>query len=168
MQINYYGKIFFNNLKTKKMARRRKTTRKSVRRSRSRKMGAISKSGLMDLAYNVAGGIAAGYVSKAVETALASQSSLSDKTKSAIATAVPLAVGFFMPQKSPALKNVATGMKIAAASKLVVGLTGMAGMGALMLPIQETPLIAGIEDGATDYRSAIVNNPLAMVAGGMY
>jgi len=135
------------------MARRRKSTRKSPRR-RSRKMGAISKSGLMDLAYNVAGGIAANFVSSAVEKALASQTAISDTTKSLIANAVPVVAGFVIPQTSPITKGLALGMKIAGASKLVASATGMAGVGAMMFPLQSTPMV-----GAIDERSSLENNP---------
>jgi len=140
---------------------KRKTKKSHTTRRRSR-MGAINKAGIMDLAYNVAGGIAAGFVSNGVEKALASQSSISDNTKVLIANAVPVIVGFVIPQKNPMLKNLALGMKIAGASKLVGNLTGLAGVGAVYNAMYTTPQIAGVE---TDYRSSTLTNPLLVAAG---
>lgn len=142
------------------MARRKKTSRKSPRR-RSRRMGAIGKAGVMELAYQVAGGIAASVVSKAVEKALASQSSMDEKTKSLIANAVPVVAGFVLPQKSPLMKGLATGMKIAGATKLISGVAGIGRMGALYNAEDFTPMIAGMP---TDFRTDTLNNPM-YVAG---
>jgi hypothetical protein len=139
------------------MARRRKSVKRSPRR-RSRKMGAISKSGLMDLAYQVAGGIAASAVSKAVKTALSS-TQMAEKTQDLVANAVPVVAGFILPQKSPLMKGLATGMKIAGATKLIGGAAGLGRFGAIMNAGDETPFIAGI-DSNTDYRSEIANNPM--------
>lgn len=140
------------------MARRRKSVKRTSRR-RSRKMGAISKSGLMDLAYQVAGGIAASAVSKAVKTALGS-TSMDDKTKGLVADAIPVVVGFVMPQKSPLLKGLATGMKIAGATKLISGATGLGRFGAMM-NFNDVPQVAGIDmPMATDYRSSYATNPI--------
>ncbi len=47
------------------MARRRRSIKRKTSRRRSR-VGAIGKAGLMDLAYAVAGGVAAKYVSSAI------------------------------------------------------------------------------------------------------
>jgi hypothetical protein len=136
------------------MARRRKSVKRSVRR-RSRKMGAISKGGLMDLAYQVAGGIAASVVSKTIKTALGKmEKPLDESTQDLISNAVPVVVGFVLPQKSAFTKNLATGMKIAGASKLVSSAAGLSGVGAMMFPLQSTPMV-----GAIDERSALENNP---------
>lgn len=142
------------------MARRKKTSRKSPRR-RSRRMGAIGKAGVMELAYQVAGGIAATAVSKAIEKALASQSSMDEKTKSLIANVVPVVAGFVLPQKSPLMKGLATGMKIAGATKLISSVAGIGRMGAMYDYMGETPFIAGVP---TDFRSEVANNPM-YVAG---
>ena len=139
------------------MARRRKSVKRSTRR-RSRKMGAISKSGLMDLAYQVAGGIAASAVSKAVKTAL-SKTSMDEKTQDLVANAVPVVAGFVIPQKTPLMKGLATGMKIAGATKLIGGAAGLGRFGAIMNAEDKTPFVAGIENNA-DYRSEIANNPM--------
>ena len=136
------------------MARRRKSVKRSPRR-RSRKMGAISKSGLMDLAYQVAGGIAATVVSKAIKTSLGKMSSpMDESTQDLISNAVPVVVGFVLPQKSAFTKGLATGMKIAGASKLVASASGLAGVGAMMFPLQSTPMV-----GAIDERTSLENNP---------
>jgi hypothetical protein len=136
------------------MARRRKSVKRSPRR-RSRKMGAISKSGLMDLAYQVAGGIAATVVSKAIKTSLGKMSSpMDESTQDLISNAVPVVVGFVLPQKSAFTKGLATGMKIAGASKLVASASGLAGVGAMMFPLQRPPMV-----GAIDERSSLENNP---------
>lgn len=143
------------------MARRRKSVKRSPRR-RSRKMGAINKSGLMELAYNVAGGIAATYVSSAVKTALGKMTKpLDESTQDLISNAVPVVVGFVLPQKSAFTKGLATGMKVVGASKLVSSAAGISGIGALMMPLNSTPFIAGIDE-----RSALENNPPSVA--GMY
>jgi hypothetical protein len=143
------------------MARRKRTVKRKSSRRRSR-MGAIKSSMLMDLAYNVAGGIAAKYVSGAVSTAL--PSTLSDKTKSAIAAALPIAVGMFLPKKSAALKGIATGMQVVGAVNLVSGLAGMAGVGVVPGFDYQAPFVGAIENAASDVRSM----PMAMVAGSCY
>ena len=141
---------------------KRKKAKKSFRR-RSRRMGAISKTGLMDLAYQVAGGIAASAVSKAVKTALGS-TSMDEKTQGLVADAIPVVVGFVMPQKSPLLKGLATGMKIAGATKLISGATGLGRFGAIMNIGSEPPFVAGIDTGI-DTRSSVMNNPMYVAAG---
>ena len=143
------------------MARRRKSVKRSPRR-RSRKMGAINKSGLMDLAYNVAGGIAATYVSSAVKTALGKMTKpLDESTQDLISNAIPVVVGFVLPQKSAFTKGLATGMKVVAASKLVASAAGISGIGEMGFPLRATPMI-----GAIDERSALENNPPPVA--GMY
>ena len=116
----------------------------------------------MDLAYNVAGGIAAKYVSGAVKSAL--PSSLSDKTASAIAGAVPIAVGLLLPKKSAFTKGLATGMQVVGAVNLVSGLAGMAGVGVVPGFDYQAPFVGAIENAGTDVRSM----PMAMVAGSCY
>lgn len=140
------------------MARRKRSIKRKTHRRRSR-MGAIGKSTLMDLAYSVAGGVAAKYVSSALKSALSS--TLGDKTSSAVAAAAPIAVGLFLPKKSPLMKGLATGMQVVGAVNLVSGLTGMAGVGVVPGFEYNAPYVAGIEEAQTDVRSM----PMAMVAG---
>ena len=45
-------------------------------------------------------------------------------------------------------------MKIAGASKLVASASGLAGVGAMMFPLQSTPMV-----GAIDERTSLENNP---------
>jgi hypothetical protein len=112
----------------------------------------------MDLAYAVAGGVAAKYVSSAIKTALST--TLGDRTASAVAGAAPIAVGMFIPKKTPLMKGIANGMQVVGAVNLVSGLTGMAGVGVVPGFDYEAPKIFGIEE-QTDVRSM----PMAMVAG---
>jgi len=140
------------------MARRKRTVKRKATRRRSR-MGAIKSSLLMDLAYNVAGGIAAKYVSGAIKSALGT--SVGDKTASIIAGAAPIAVGLFLPKKSAAFKGLATGMQVVGAVNLVSGLTGMAGVGLVPGADYSAPFVGAIENAASDVRSM----PMAMVAG---
>lgn len=143
------------------MARRKRTVKRKSSRRRSR-MGAIGKSTLMDLAYSVAGGIAAKYVSSAIKSAL--PSSIGDKTASVIAGAAPIAVGMFLPKKSAWAKGLATGMQVVGAVNLVSGLTGMAGVGVVPGADYSAPFVGAIENAATDVRSM----PMAMVGAGCY
>jgi len=140
------------------MARRRRTIKRKTTRRRSR-MGAIGKAGLMDLAYSVAGGVAARYVSNTIQGFL--PSSLSSKVSAAIAGAAPIAVGMLLPKKSPFYKGLANGMQVVGAVNLVAGLTGIAGVGLVPNASFTMPTVGAIEDAGTDVRSM----PMAMVAG---
>jgi len=139
------------------MARRKRTIKRKSSRRRSR-MGAIGKSTLMDLAYSVAGGLAAKYVSSALKSAL--PDTIGEKTAAAIAGAAPIAVGLFLPKKSAWSKGVATGMQVVGAVNLVSGLTGMAGVGVVPGFDYVTPKIYGVED-----QTDVTSMPMAMVAG---
>jgi len=139
------------------MARRKRTIKRRSSKRRSR-MGAIGKSTLMELVYSVAGGVAAKYVGSAIKGIL--PSTIGDKTASAIAGAAPIAVGLFLPKKSPLMKGLANGMQVVGAVNLVSGLTGMAGVGVVPGFDYTAPYVAGVED-QTDVRSM----PMAMVAG---
>lgn len=139
------------------MARRRRTIKRKSSRRRSR-MGAIGKAGLMDLAYSVAGGVAAKYVSSAIQGFL--PDTLGTGVKSALSGAAPIAVAMFLPKKSPLMKGLANGMQVVGAVNLVAGLTGIAGVGVVPGYLYEAPKVAGIEE-QTDARSI----PMAMVAG---
>jgi hypothetical protein len=141
------------------MARKKRVHSKKTHKRRRSRMGAIKSSVLMDLAYNVAGGIAAKYVSSAIKSALGT--SVGDKTASAIAGAAPIAVGLFLPKKSAALKGLATGMQVVGAVNLVSGLTGMAGVGLVPGADYSAPFVGAIENASSDVRSM----PMAMVAG---
>lgn len=140
------------------MARRKRTIKRKTSRRRSR-MGAIGKAGLMDLAYSVAGGVAAKYVSNAIQGFL--PSSLGSKVNAALAGAAPIAVAMLLPKKSPFTKGLANGMQVVGAVNLVAGLTGIAGVGVVPGYMYSAPTVAGIEESATDVRSM----PMAMVAG---
>lgn len=122
------------------MARKRSKSRKSRSTRRRRGMGAIGGQ-MTQLLGQVAGAVAAGFVAKQVTKALdKSSSTMDEKTKAAISAAVPVAVGFFLPKKG-LVSDLATGMKIGGAAKLVSGLAGIG-------QIFTVPMV-----GAFDYRS---------------
>jgi hypothetical protein len=131
------------------MARRKRVIKRKSSRRRSR-LGAIGKSTIMDLAYNVVGGVAAKYASAAINSALGS--TLGSSTK-LVSDAAPVIIGLIMPKKSPLLKGIATGMQVVGAVNLVSGLTGMAGVGLVPNAGFTMPTVGAIENMPTDERS---------------
>jgi hypothetical protein len=107
------------------MARRKKHhTKKHHSRKRSKRMGAVS-SGLTDALFAVAGGVAARFVSNAING-----TTLSDSYKKYAAAAAPIAVGLLLPRfvKSPMVKSIGAGMITVGGLELVQSTGVLAGM----------------------------------------
>jgi len=131
------------------MAKRRKT--KKVTHRRRRRIGGIGGGHVQELLMQIAGGIGASFITKAVEKNLP-DSIGDDKMKKIIADASPLVIGFLIPKKSAMIKNIAMGMQIVGGAKLV---SGVAGIGAVSYNVDYSVPAVGYNNNALDYRSSV-------------
>lgn len=134
------------------MARRKKHAKKRVSRRRRHSMGAV-KGGIMTAVGVIAGAVAAQALGKAINKAL--PASVSDKAKSLIDGAAPIALGMFMPKliKSDLGKNLGTGMIAAGGLKLVQSQIPALGRMAGMDYYANKPVakIAGYQTGSGNF-----------------
>jgi hypothetical protein len=125
---------------------RRKSYKKKHAPRRRRKMSGIGAVGsmAMNVAYTIAGGVAAQAVTKYLPA------TLDDKVKAAI----PLAVGLFLPKvlKGNVGQGLANGMIAVGGIKLVQSFGVLNGIGALSYNDYSTPMIAATynRDGLVD------------------
>jgi len=131
------------------MARRKKTTKKRTTRRRSKRIGAVGiKGGLSSALFTIAGGVAARFVSNTING-----TSLSDSYKKYVASAVPIAVGLFLPKfiKSDIGKSLGNGM-------IAVGGLGL---------VQSTGVLSGMPMIAKRYMGLgpSTSNPRGVIAG---
>lgn len=132
------------------MARRKKHTKKhTTHRRRSKRIGGVSmKGGLSSALFTIVGGVAARFVSNAING-----TSLNDSYKKYVASVAPIAVGLFLPKfiKSDMGKALGNGM-------IAVGGLGL---------VQSTGVLSGMPMIAKRYMGLApsTNNPRGVVAG---
>lgn len=131
------------------MARKRKAKKVSHRKTRKRSMHGVGGM-ITDSLLTIGGGIIGQYASGLAATLL-SKSSMSEKNKTYISAAVPVAVGIVLPKiiKNPMVKNLSTGMLVIGGVKLV----------------QSTGVISGIYSPAMVALGPSVQNTRGVVAG---
>lgn len=143
------------------MARRKTHKKKSVGRKRSRRMGA-AKTGITSALFTIVGGVAARFVSNAINGM-----NLDASYKGYVASAAPIAVGLFLPKfvKSEMGKSLGNGMIAVGGLGLVQStgvLSGLPAIAKRYMALAPTPqnsrgVIAGMDTrSGMDTRTAAV------------
>jgi len=143
------------------MARRKKTSKRRITRRRSRMSGMGGT--LANAAFQVAGAVAAKFVSNYAVKML--PGSMSAMTKGLIANAAPIAVGLYFPKllKGAAGANIGTGMIVAGGLGLVQSTGVLAGVGNVYsnMPVKN---IAGYQAASAGTYIAGIRNSAIMEA----
>ena len=144
------------------MARKKKTSKRRITRRRSSRMSGIGGT-LANAAFQVAGAVAAKFVSNYAVKML--PSTMSTMTKGLIANAAPIAVGLYFPKllKGAAGVNIGTGMIVAGGLGLVQSTGVLAGVGNVYanMPVKN---IAGYQGASAGTYIAGIRNSAIMEA----
>lgn len=141
------------------MARRKKHTKKAHSRKRSKRMGAAA-SGMTSALFTIVGGVAARFVSNAINN-----TSLSDSYKGYVAAAAPIVAGLFLPKviKTPMGAALGTGMiavgglELVQSTGVLSGFPVIAGYKKYMALAPTTQNTRGVIAGMDTRSAAILN-----------